>query len=847
MTQVILVVLGFATLLLLVSVLGPVAKRLLVPFPVLLALVGAGLGFAPAGASGGGGVVQVIFEALSSLQIPPEGFLYVFLPPLLFAGGLTVDVRRLFDDIAPVLVLAIIAVLLCMVAVGASLNAVTGTPLVLCLLLGSIVATTDTAAVLGIFRDIGAPSRLTVIVEGESLFNDAAAIALFVVLLDVLTGVHEPSLIDAVLEFGWGFVGGVILGYAMAWIAGFVISQLRGAAVTEITISVAFTYLTFVLGQAILEVSGIIAVVTAAMVFASDVRMRLSPGTWETLQITWRQLEFWATSLIFVLAAMAAPRMLGDIQWSDGIAVTAVFFAALIARAAVLWGIMPALSWFGLSQPISNEYKVVLSWGSLRGAVTVALALLAASQVETAYGVLMKAGGADAIQQAASRGLTSDAPRFIFVMAMGYVLATLFIAAPSLRPLMRFLKLDKLSAEERLVRDRVMALSRGRVRENLTQVAHTLGLSDVLAPQHPPANQAAAKPGALSRDDLVRAGLIVVANRETELSLEYLQRGLVGRRVAERMRADAGRVLDGVRQSGNIGYLSAALGNQRLSWQFRLTLWLQRRFGVSLPLAEEIANRFELLLVKQLMLRELLAFAEAKVAELIGQHAAFTVKEALEGRLQAISGSIEALDLQYPDFTKAMRARYLERLSIGLEEAEYRGQVDQSLISNEVFESLEEDRNSRRQVAAERPPLDLGLKLTEMLGKVSIFASLKGDQIARLAQMLTPEVFTPGERVIRAGDQGDKMYFIASGVVDVLVVPDPVRLKNGDFFGEMALLSDKPRNADVVSAGYTNMLVLKRRDFDALLKAHAGLRETIEDIARKREAENTRPLTMAGK
>jgi CPA1 family monovalent cation:H+ antiporter len=223
------------------------------------------------------------------------------------------------------------------------------------------------------------------------------------------------------------------------------------------------------------------------------------------------------------------------------------------------------------------------------------------------------------------------------------------------------------------------------------------------------------------------------------------------------------------------------------------------------------------------------------------------VKEALEGRLQAISGSIEALDLQYPDFTKAMRARYLERLSIGLEEAEYRGQLDQSLISNEVFESLEEDRYGRRQVASERPPLDLGLKLAEMLAKVPIFASFKEDQIARLAQMLTPELFAPGERIIRAGDQGDKMYFIASGTVDVLVLPDPVRLKSGDFFGEMALLSDKPRNADVVSAGYTNMLVLKRRDFDTLLKAHAGLRETIEEIARRREAENTRPLTLAGK
>lgn len=830
MTPVILIVLGFATLLVLVSVLVPIAKRLQLPFTVLLAVVGAGLGFAPYLSGGELGSFQVIIDALGSLKIPAEGFLYVFLPPLLFAGGLTVDVRRLFDDIWPVLVLAIVAVLMCMVAVGVTLNLVTGTSLILCLLLGSIVATTDTAAVLGIFRDIGVPSRLSVIVEGESLFNDAAAIALFVVILGVQTG-HGGNLGEGALEFAWGFLGGLVLGYVMAWLSGQLISQLRGAAVTEITISVACAYMTFVVGQEFLHISGIIAVVTAAMVFASDTRTRLSPGTWDTLLITWRQLEFWGTSLIFILAAMLAPRMLGDVQWIDALAIGALFVAALAARAIVLWVLLPMLSWFGLSQPISNEYKIVLCWGSLRGAVTVALALLAASEI----------GGS-----AYETQLTDEA-RFIFVMAMGYVLATLLIAAPTLRPLMKFLKLDKLSPEERLVRDRVMALSRGRVHENLVQVAHTLGLSKALMPQEHPHTAEAAGTGKLSRDDLVLAGLIVVANRETELSLEYLQRGLVGRTVAERLRADAGRVLDGVRQSGNVGYLSAALGNQKLTRRFKTALWLQRNFGWSGPLAEEIANRFELFLVKELMLRELLAFADAKVAQLIGQHATFTVKEALEGRMQAISGAIAALDLQYPDFTKAMRTRYLERLAIGLEEAEYRGQHDQSLISTEVFESLEEDRSLRRQVASSRPPLDLGLKLTEMLGKVPIFAGLKEDQIAKLALLLTPELFTPGERIIRAGDQGDKMYFIASGTVDVLVVPDPKRLKTGDFFGEMALLSDKPRNADVVSAGYTNMLVLKRRDFDALLKAHAGLREKIEDEARKRAAENTRPATAAGK
>ena len=101
--------------------------------------------------------------------------------------------------------------------------------------------------------------------------------------------------------------------------------------------------------------------------------------------------------------------------------------------------------------------------------------------------------------------------------------------------------------------------------------------------------------------------------------------------MAERLRSDSSRVLDGVRQSGNVGYLSAALSSQKFGWQFQAALWLQRRLGVNWPLAEEVANRFELFLVKQLMLRELTSFCDTQVAELIGNHAAVTVRKPLKG------------------------------------------------------------------------------------------------------------------------------------------------------------------------------------------------------------------------
>src|SRR5690606_30154698 len=124
--------------------------------------------------------------ALGEFHISSEAFLVLFLPTLLFESALAVDVRRMMNDIAPILVMAVIAVVVCMLAVGFTLASLSSYGLIACLLLGSIVAATDPAAVIGIFKEIGAPKRLTMLVEGESLLNDAAAIALFSMLVGML-------------------------------------------------------------------------------------------------------------------------------------------------------------------------------------------------------------------------------------------------------------------------------------------------------------------------------------------------------------------------------------------------------------------------------------------------------------------------------------------------------------------------------------------------------------------------------------------------------------------------------------------------------------------------------------
>src|SRR5690606_20118327 len=113
-------------------------------------------------------------------------------------------------------------------AVGFSLSAISPYGLVVCLMLGAIVATTDPVAVIGIFREVGAPRRLTNLVEGEALFNDAASIALYSVLLSVLFGGPAPSVASIFSDFLVNFLGGGLAGLIMGRAAMELFRWLRG-------------------------------------------------------------------------------------------------------------------------------------------------------------------------------------------------------------------------------------------------------------------------------------------------------------------------------------------------------------------------------------------------------------------------------------------------------------------------------------------------------------------------------------------------------------------------------------------------------------------------------------------
>jgi CPA1 family monovalent cation:H+ antiporter len=415
-----LVVAVIAGLLVVIAALDPLAAKLRIAPSVLLAVVGIAIGFASAAALGShaaGGVPGAIAAMITGFPINSEAFIAIFLPLLLFQTCLNIELRQIAEDAAPIFVMAVLAVVVATVAIGFALYPLAAVPLTACLLLGAIVATTDPVAVVAIFHDVGAPGRLSRLVEGESLLNDAAAITLFILflglMLDPAEGVGAGPIL---LGFAVTLIGGALLGFLIARAFAVLFAALREQVLGQVSLSLALPYLAYLIGEH-LHVSGVVAVVAAGLTIGVAGPPRATPEAWRHLRDVWEQLDYWASSLVFVLAAILVPKLLVGLGLDDVVLLGVLVVAALLARAAILFCLLPALALVKLSPPVDSAYRVVMLWGGLRGAMTLALAL---SVVEN-----------DAIP--------TDIQRFVAILATGFVLFTLLVQGTTLRALMRAL------------------------------------------------------------------------------------------------------------------------------------------------------------------------------------------------------------------------------------------------------------------------------------------------------------------------------------------------------------------------------------------------------------------------
>jgi monovalent cation:H+ antiporter, CPA1 family len=502
-----LVLFVLAGFLIVVAISQPVATWLKLPQSVVLAAIGIGIGALPAIAAQLGlpGQIDVAANLFAKLPVNSAIFIYVFLPLLVFEAGVATDVKRTIEDAGPILVLAVVATLITAAAIGFALWPFAQVPLVVCLLLGSIVATTDPAAVIAVFRDLGAPRRLSWLVEGEALLNDAAAIALFILLLGFIQAGREPSAIAGLSQFALLFAGGGVFGYVAGRLLLWCMRHVSGDRLAEGTLTLAFAYLSFIVAERLLHVSGVVAVLGAGLTFSALGPSRIAPENWSFLSELWKQIAFWARSLIFLLATILVPSLLADVGLHDIVLLSVLIAAAFGARAFALFVLLSPMERLGLTQRIDLNYKLAIIWGGLRGALTLVLAL--------------------AITEHSS--LPPNIQRFVAVLATGFVLFTLFVNGTTLRLAIRLLGLDRLSARDETLRDHIQVLSYADARDAAREIGRTHALSQtavdrVIGPYQAKLEAAQSHQNAAARNlaeaDQLAIALVSLANQSFILS-----------------------------------------------------------------------------------------------------------------------------------------------------------------------------------------------------------------------------------------------------------------------------------------------------------------------------------------
>ncbi|WP_322894557.1 MULTISPECIES: cation:proton antiporter [unclassified Yoonia] len=821
--DIILITTIIASLFLVIGIAEPVADRLKVPFSVILAVLGIAI------ATGAlfflrtdlTDALNPVAEAILGLPIRSNVFLYVFLPTLLFQATLGMNLRRMLDDWVPILVLAVVAVVVATFSIGYALSWVSTLPLAACLLVGAIVSTTDPSAVVSIFRSISAPQRLARIIEGESLLNDAAAIALFGLFMGfVMLGVPDPELGNALGRFPMLILGGAITGWLAARVAVWLMALFTRFELAQISISVALPYLAYIGAEQIIGASGVIAVVAAGLTLNLTGPGRLPPQAWTNLREVWDLLSHWAGALIFILAALFIPRLLEDVRFTDFALIAVVIGAAIAARVLVLFGLLPLLTLLRASPAVDRPYRVAILWGGLRGAVTLALALAVTESVRVPV----------------------EVKRVVGILATGFTLFTLIVQGSSLRWVIARLGLDRLSPIDEALSRQVVAVALQTVREDVARTTENYELSREIirseAKRFGDRLDGAVKDAEESANildrDRITLGLIALAGHERDTILERVRERTISSRMAEQVLADSERLIEGARTGGRSGYQRAAKRSVTYDRTFRLAVFLHNRLKLSVPLARITADRFEFLLSQRLILRDVNSFIDGRIRRIHGRRVADLLQELLTRRTEAVETALEGLRLQYPGYAEELERRFIRRTTLRLEEREYATMRDDGLIGTEVYTNLSQELAARRAAAEERPPLDIAPQRADLVRQLPLFADLDDATLKQLGRAFQTRYANADEVLVRKDNAAKSVFFIASGAVELQVAGQTWRLGPGEMFGQMAILMQRPRRALVRAIAPSTLLILDEDRFRRLLERSEALQQAVRASAEKR-------------
>lgn len=389
-------------------------------------------------------------RALSLIsQLDPHLILFIFLPVLIFESAYSLEVHLFTRALSQISLLAIAGLILSMLMTATLMHEIFNWSWSVSMLFGALISATDPVAVVALLKEMNSRKRLQTLLEGESLLNDGTAIVLFSIFYAVL---EQPTasfqLTDTVIEFIRVVLLGIATGAVLGWVTISWIKRVFNDALIEITLSIIIAYLAFYIAEITLHSSGIVAVVTIALIYSGPGRSRISPEVSHFLHQFWEVMAYFANTVIFLLAGFLIAPVLFKANTQHWLWLLIVFVSLIVIRAIVITILSPLLKHLGLG--ITKQKAIVLVWGGLRGAVALAMALVITH----------------------SKFIDQTIAQEILFFTGGVVFLSMIINATTMNALMKYLGLDKLPPERRLIIDKIQCHINSQMQQIFSSLKH---------------------------------------------------------------------------------------------------------------------------------------------------------------------------------------------------------------------------------------------------------------------------------------------------------------------------------------------------------------------------------------
>jgi CPA1 family monovalent cation:H+ antiporter len=378
------IILSVLSLLMITGFTSLISKKIkTIPYTVLLVLVGIMIAL----------VAQIPgLSFITAFELTPKLLFYVFLPVLIFEAAYNVHIKKFYKSFFSITLLSTVGLIASTLIIGFGSFFVLNLlgiyiPLLVLLLFGSIISATDPVAVLALFKTLGAPKRLSLIFEGESLFNDATAVALFLALLAILQnplGLTQIGIIEGSILFATMIIFGIIGGYVMGKLFSWLISKSKSNKMAVLSFMLVMAHLTFLLTELLNEywqalglaigISPIIATTIASMELGNNGGLSISPKIKTFIHGFWDQTTFFANSMVFLLVGILVVQQ-NIFSQELFIPATVGIIFVFISRILSTYPLLSIIGRLGLEERMPRSWRILISWASIRGALSIIIVL----------------------------------------------------------------------------------------------------------------------------------------------------------------------------------------------------------------------------------------------------------------------------------------------------------------------------------------------------------------------------------------------------------------------------------------------------------------------------------------